>query len=251
MKNIILCEGFDDVYILGYYLFKTKTWERQKDTKISELYEFPLPKYKRQIIEVYKKEENYLAIWGVGGKDSFKSAFNFIARVNSQHPEEGIRRVFILIDRDNSEINDSLKNIENEMNEAGIDIGKLYNNQVNKFLFEIEKEKYNFEIIPMIIPFEKNGALEDILLQAIEETGDEERFIVEKACQYIDNILESRALENYLQHERQIVKSKFSATISVTNPDRSTALFNTLLMSCAWEEKEVIKRHFKMLDDLL
>lgn len=26
MRSLILCEGFDDVLILGYYLFKTQGW---------------------------------------------------------------------------------------------------------------------------------------------------------------------------------------------------------------------------------
>ena len=43
----------------------------------------------------------------------------------------------------------------------------------------------------------------------------------------------------------------FSAVISVTNPDRSTATFNTLLMSHSWEEKEEIKKHFGILNTLL
>ena len=38
-RSIILCEGFDEVYILGYYLFKTNGWKRiAKNKKFSEYY---------------------------------------------------------------------------------------------------------------------------------------------------------------------------------------------------------------------
>ena len=36
-RSIILCEGFDEVYILGYYLFKTNSWKKNKNKKFSEL----------------------------------------------------------------------------------------------------------------------------------------------------------------------------------------------------------------------
>ena len=88
MRSIILCEGFDEILIIGYYLYKTKGWLYQKDGSFSQLYSFPKLHKRNQLIEVYKKNNDLLAIWCVGGKDSFELAFKFIKKTNFNHPEK-------------------------------------------------------------------------------------------------------------------------------------------------------------------
>lgn len=251
MNNLILCEGFDDVFIIGYYLFKTEKWVYDPSGMFSDLYSFPKVNHRNQAIEVYKKGCDSLAIWCVGGKDSFDKPFNFLKKTNDNYPEKGIQQLFIFSDRDNCEIEDCLSVIQSKMNNNGMNIAKLKNNQVNVFNFEEEGENYKVNIIPVIIPFDEVGALETVLMNAIEETGEEEKFIVGEAKRYVEELCGSSQLKKYLQHSRKILKAKFSSCISITNPDRSTALFNSLLMSCPWEEREVIKRHFGILNKFL
>lgn len=251
MNSIILCEGFDDVFILGYYLFKTSGWKREKDGKVSDLYDFPKVNFRNQIIEVYRKDKDSLAIWGIGGKDSFEKPFKFLKKINELHPQEGFEQIFILSDRDSFEIEDCLKIIEARMKECGLNVGNLQNNKQNEFCYEVENEIFQLYIIPVIIPFDEAGALENILLSAIQETGEDEKYIVEEAKKYVDSLIFSGELKKYLQHDRLILKAKFSSAISITNPDRSTALFNTLLMTHPWEEKQEIVKHFKILNEVL
>lgn len=252
-RNIILCEGFDEVYILGYYLFKTASWKLNKNNKIfSEYYNFPKLDRRNQLIEIYEKNEDRLAIWSIGGKDSFSKPFEFLKNINLQHPENGISQVFILQDRDDNEIKYCLNNIEQELGKNGINIKSLKNNSLNEWKYKVEDENYTTNIIPIILPFDENGALETVLMKAIEEKGDEEKNIVSSAVKYIESfIFPERKLENYLKHNRQILKAKFSSVISITNPDRSTAVFNDLLMSHEWEKHDKIKEHFKILNELL
>lgn len=252
-KNIILCEGFDEVYLLGYYLYKTSNWERNSDSKIfSEYYTLPKVNPRNQMIEVYGKNSDSLAIWGVGGKDNFLEPFKFIKNINLNHPENGINQVFILQDRDNNKISDSLNIINKLLTECGIDVKLLENNNINKWQFEIEGDKYETSVVPIILPFDEEGAIETILMKAIEKSGKEEEFIVCEAKKYIEKFISSEfRLEKYLKHNREILKAKFSAIISVTNPDRSTGTFNTLLMSHDWEKKEYIVEHFKLINELL
>ncbi|HBN85552.1 MAG TPA: hypothetical protein DDZ89_17110, partial [Clostridiales bacterium] len=75
--------------------------------------------------------------------------------------------------------------------------------------------------------------------------------IVDEAIGYVDRLLHSGEIKKYLQHDRLVLKAKFSSVISITNPDRSTALFNTLFMSFPWEEKDEIIKHFSLLNDML
>ncbi|MSU00132.1 DUF3226 domain-containing protein [Tissierella pigra] len=251
MKSLILCEGFDDMYILGYYLHKTDEWNRKNDIKISQLYDFPKVHFRNQGIEVYERGDEILAIWCVGGKDSFEESFKFLKRINENHPEEGFEKMFILTDRDDLEIKECLKVIEYQMQKCGLIIKDLENNHCNRLEYEVENEIYKLDIMPVIIPFDQTGALENVLIEAIRCTCEEDKLIVEKAEEYVDKLAESDIIDSYLKNPRQVLKSKFSSVISITNPDRSTALFNSLLMTHPWEEKQEIVKHFKIFNEVL
>ena len=251
MRGLILCEGFDDVLILGYYLFKTQGWVYDPKGVFSKLYDLPKIDTKRQTVEVYKRGADLIGIWAVGGKDSFNEAYKFVHRVNSLNPKEGIDKIFIIADRDKGNIEECLDSLREKMNVCGLQVTNLYNHQVNQDIYEIEGEKYSVEIVPIVIPFEQTGALETVLTEGIAETGEEEQYIVECANEYIAKILDSGRLHKYLQHERLVLKAKLSAVISITNPDRSTNLFDKVLMSWEWEKKEVVKKHFAVLTECL
>ena len=251
MRSLILCEGHDEVYFLGYYLHKTSGWLYKENEQLSENYSLPKSKARNQIIEVYKKENDLVAIWSVGGKDSFTKAFKFIEMVNHRNPETGIEQVFIFLDRDDSEIKECLVAMEAEMTDCGLPVKNLENSQSNVFTFEIEDETYQLNVVPVIIPFDENGALETVLLNAIAAEDEEGRFVIQGAKAYVDNFLKSGKRDKYLQKKRLATKAEFSAAISITNPDRSTVEFNTLLMSHPWEEKEVVRRHFEIINEEL
>lgn len=254
-RSIILCEGFDEVYILGYYLFKTNSWKlisNNKNKKFSEYYSLPKVNPRNQLIEIYEKNEDRLAIWSVGGKDNFLKAFQSIKEINLNQPEYAINQVFIIQDRDNSEIESATEKIKITLKNSGIDIERLNNNALNAWNFQSEGEDYITNIIPIVLPFDEQGAIETILMKAISESSEEEKYIVDRANKYIKEFfIPEKKLNRFLTHEREKLKAKFSAVISVTNPDRSTATFNTLLMSHSWEEKEEIKKHFQILNELL
>lgn len=251
MRSIILCEGFDDVLILGYYLFKTRGWRFNPKGVFSKLYSFPKMDYKRQAVEVYERAEDRLGIWAIGGKDSFGEAYKFINRVNNFNPEEKIDKVFILTDRDQEEMDNCLIAMRNKMRACGLTVTQLVNNQINPYSYEVEDIVYNLDIIPVIVPFDKNGAIETVLMEGIAESGEEEEHIVNCANEYIEHAIASGRLHKYLQHERERIKAKLSAVISITNPDRSTNLFDKVLMSWDWETKNEVKRHFEKIAELV
>ena len=89
-----------------------------------------------------------------------------------------------------------------------------------------------------------------MLINAIAESGKEDKYVVEKAKQYIDELLASGELVEYLKHNRDRLKAKFSSVISVINPEKSTTLFNVLLMSHEWEKKKEIQKHFKLIKEI-
>lgn len=252
MNSVILCEGFDDILILGYYLHKTSKepkWNYVVENEFSEYFKLPNVS-KRQTIEIYKRNEDKVAIWGVGGKDRFNKVLHHIYKINTSFPQERFKEVILVSDRDSYEINDCLKKIENDFSNIGWDV-TLSNNISNKVTYEVEEEFYDINITPIVIPFEEIGALETVLMNAIAETDIEDNYIVGQAKEYITKIKNSGNLAKYLRHDRERLKAEFSAVISVTNPDRSTALFDALLMSHEWETKAEIKKHFGIIEELL
>ena len=252
-RSLILCEGIDDIYILGYYLFKTLNWKRNTNKRMfSNYYSFP----ESEKVEIYLKEnsENKLALWAVGGKNSFIKAFKFINDINNSHPEEGITQVFIINDRDDEEIDQCLKRIEQNLKENNINIKKLKNNIINNYEYKIEDNKYNLKVIPVVIPFEESGALETVLIDGMKKSGSEEEMIVYKANEYvkeINNSLKTEKERKFLNHKRLLLKAKFSSVISIINPEHSTAKLNEILLSFSWEEKKEVRRHFHILNEML
>lgn len=251
MNTIILCEGFDDAYILGYYLHKTNGWVRVDSPNFPENYKFPKVNKRNQGIEYYEKGHNKLAIWSVGGNESYDKAFKFIARTNAEHPDIGISNLFVLSDRDDLSIEERLSNISTTLAKYEISISRLLNNEPTVYTYSIEDESYELNIIPIVIPFDDEGALETILMNAIKESTDEDGFIVNQAYRYVEDIKQNRIVTSYLQKSRLILKAKFSSVISITNPDRSTTTFNNLLMSHDWERSKSIKMHFSAIDKYL
>lgn len=251
MNSIILCEGFDDVLILGYFIHKTSNtpkWEYNHKATISNNFKIRIDK-RNQILEMYTKENDKLAIWCVGGKDSFDFAIKTVVKFSTNFPQERFEEIIIFSDRDKDAIGTSIRKIEDIFNNYEWTVS-LENNKQNEFRYEIESEEYRVNISPVIIPFEIEGALETILMKGIAETCHEDNFVVESAKHYIKTFVESGKLTKYLQQARLKLKAEFSAVISITNPDRSTSTFNTLLLSHNWEEKAEIKRHFELVGEI-
>lgn len=75
MKRIILCEGSTDTAFLGYYMSKVFGWKyvpvNDKDLTSVGI----INRKSNESMKWYKKENDFLAICGVGGKDNFKKFF--------------------------------------------------------------------------------------------------------------------------------------------------------------------------------
>ena len=249
MNGIILCEGFDDVLLLGYYLYKSSDgikWKYENNEKISDNFDFPKINSKSEKRELYRRGGDNVALWCVGGKDNFGPALQFIHTVNTHFPESGFQKLAIVTDRDDNDIGCCLDKMHALFLQQGWSVC-LENNKENAFFYDVEGERFEITIAPIIIPFTEPGAIETIMVNAIGETGSEEHSIVNRAKEYVHSFVSSGNLTKYLQHKREIPKAILSSIISITNPDRSTAYFNELLISNDWEKKEIVKTHFGLL----
>ena len=252
MNRVILCEGYDDAVFLGYYLYKITSGKYQFNAQreeISKNLHLPKSRAKNERREIYEHDGDYVLIWAVGGKDSYEKAIKYISKISKSFPEERFVEIFIITDRDNEDIEVSLTKFSEIFKKNDIAV-ELKNNEKNTYKYTAENYSESvINIIPIVIPFEEQGAIETVLLNGLTDK-EEESIIVDEAKKYVSNIENNLKVTSYLRHDREKVKARFSAAMSVINPDHSTGTMNKILMSWDWENTEEIKKHFALLADI-
>jgi len=250
MNSVILCEGFDDLWFLGYLLHKWSggAWNHKPNEKLLGSYALPV-RARNEQYEIYRRDSDILAIWAIGGKDKFINALEEIDKINKHQRDDILENIVIVSDRDENEIDVTLSPLERKLRNLGLTI-TLVNDSKNRATYTVDGDLYEIYVSPIMIPFDENGALETILMTAISGVSDEDAYVVEQAKKYVSTVYECEKTKKYLQHIRERVKAEFSSVVSITNPTKSTASFNDLLMSHNWEENEYIKSHFRLLREI-
>ena len=102
MNKLILCEGATDAILLSYYLERTAGWKfvRQPPQGVSIR-----ATEQNEEVTWYKKNNDYLLICAVGGKDNFGKFFDD----KIQKPlvmSDAFEKIAIVADRDNREVSE-------------------------------------------------------------------------------------------------------------------------------------------------
>lgn len=124
MNKLILCEGATDAILLSYYLERTAGWKfvRQPPQGVSIR-----ATEQNEEVTWYKKNNDYLLICAVGGKDNFGKFFDD----KIQKPlvmSDAFEKIAIVADRDNREVSE----IETEASAfLKVPCGTIKNNQWN------------------------------------------------------------------------------------------------------------------------
>ena len=241
MRSIILCEGKDDLWFIAYFLHKTNGWVIDKNVKKTWPYYKIKPKDHTQDVQyIISNTCDHASIWAVGGQDRLQDAISDILHINFSYPQNMIESIVIIKDCDARKHDD----VVNEIAKWFSDTITLENHKICKYTVSISGQKVAMQIMPIVIPFDSEGAIETVLLHALEEYGEQESFIAEQASKYVYGLIASEKLSHYLKHNRQITKAEYSAAIAITNPDHSTELFKGLVMACPWEETDAIATHY-------
>ena len=248
MKTLIVCEGKDEVLLLGYLLHKTSghAWAYNPKADVSKNNLFNIRPTRSEKLEIFQKQEDLAAIWAIGGNGNFDRAIKTIIDYANAFPSECFNEIVIVADRDETQIESLVLDLKKSFDINGMSV-ELTNNIRYEHVFSIYEETFTLGITPIIIPFEKNGALETILLDGISHIGPEEALIVSSSYEYIDELLSLGVITKYLCKRRHKLKAGFSVALSVINPEHSTGLYDELLLSHAWEEHTEVMRHFAML----
>ncbi len=234
MFYVILCEGKTDSVIINQIMTKEGFTYIGSD-KLEKKFEFKLTK--RQDIDYFKKEEDTLAIWNVAGCSKIKDAIQQIEKVLKAGNK--IDSLGILLDKDNNDSNDILKDISGNF-EKSIDIqDNEWTNYNYIDEYEIEKQ---LRVIVTIVPGEKFGALETILLDAIENDGEEEKILVEKVKKFISELDKEKL--SFLNKDRKKIKAGLGVTVNIIDPERTFKDIQPVFESIKWSEYPIIQEYF-------
>ena len=242
MKSVVLCEGPDDLWFIGYYLYKVGEWK--KCDSPWKNYTIPTLDSGQKVIFL-RNGADTLAIWCVGGKDSFSKTISVLLdKIIGTYPFDPINSIVIMRDRDSESDNTILSQMKQWISSEET----LTNKVITVWRREIEGILVSVNITPLIIPFSEKGAIETVLMQSISDRDAEGAVVVDEANSYIDKLCSRGEIgTNYLTHERLILKARYASTIAVTNPGHSTSLFQDMVMACPWEESAHVKEHFDVI----
>lgn len=247
MRSIIFCEGKTDGILLSYYLGKVADWNFDK--RLTKNIGLPIRNWENEEVSVYTKREDELVIWAVGGQSNFDYAISQIIKVNRLlEKTDTYKKLIILTDRDKTEEDKiTLERIENILKAHDLSLNIKDNNYwTNCVYFNDYGEKNEMYILPIIIPFDKNGALETFILDAISEMGEEENYVVNKSKEYISAF----NLINYLNTQRLKVKGELAVTLGTLFPEKTFSPIDSMLKNINWEEYRTIQEGFRKLEEI-
>lgn len=214
MNSIILCEGRTDAILLGYYLGKVYGWSYSKKGPKDYVKTEADP---NQEINWYKKDNDYLLIYGVGGKDNFKNVIDsYVSPILQNYPQENsFKNIIIVADKDSAEMSE-IENLHTEW------LRPYANQVVNAKWLENNFEDnfgntHEIRTLSIIIPADKQGALETTLLDAISEE-EYDKIIVEKCAEFVEDV--KPVARKYIKTDRLALKAHLATVFAVLSPEK-------------------------------
>lgn len=241
MIKLILCEGVTDAYFLSYYLEKTAGWKfsnkppRNLAIKATNF---------NESVSWYKKDQDYLLICGVGGKDNFGNFF----KNKIEKPlltSNAFSRIAIVTDRDNRTNNDIIRDLTSSIEAIDLDMEDRKWKQIN-YLDDFKILNY-FELLLVIIPNEHQGALETVMLDAICEDPYDKN-IVDKASSFVKQMRIDAS--KYIKSDRLQLKAKLSVTWAIQSPEKVFSTIDELIKNVKWDTYDSLKQCFGILIDI-
>ena len=241
MNRLILCEGKTDAILLGYYLMKTDGWALERkppsglDIKAQE---------QNENVVWYKKGNEKLMICAVGGKDNFGQFFSrYIQRpIFNASNGDPFPRIALITDRDDRNIEEIERDIAEQLSPF-FDGTKNREWIINRYLdsFGMEKE---IKTLLLVIPAEHQGALENVMLDAISEDPYDQN-IVDKCTSFVAAIRPEA--NRYIATDRLQLKANLSTVWAIQSPEKAFDFIDAQIKSVQWEKYETLNQCFGML----
>lgn len=244
MKSIILCEGRTDAILLSYYLGKVYGWSYSK--KGPEDYAI-IKVDQNQEVNWYKKDNDYLLIFGVGGKDNFKKVIdNYVSQILQNYPQENsFDNIVIVADKDSAEMSE-IENLHTEWLRPYVE--QVVNSKWLEKSFEDNfGNTHEIHTLSIIIPADKQGASETTLLDAISEE-EYDKIIVEKCEEFVEDV--RIVASKYIKTDRLALKARLATVFAVLSPEKVFSQLDAVIKEVPWERSQILMDCFEALKEL-
>lgn len=242
MRSVILCEGQDDLWFLAYYLNKTQGWIPELNQTKPKLWgkaKIPCNLQKQQIIYMcHPQNNNILAVKSVAGEANLITSLQEVLERNQKLPTDPIHAVVLFRDCDDRDQGQLAQSMQAWFDDEII----LHNNEVTDYLLS---EEYDLilKVLPLVIPFDEQGAIETLLLKSIGDNGIDGAYVATHAKEYVEATQAN--VTSYLKKQREFTKAKYAAAMAIIDPTHSRDTFNQLMNATPWEESCTIHEHME------
>ncbi len=231
MTELVLVEGVSDVQLISYYLQNVYEWNYEKTNALGITV---LDKY--EYIENLSKGENQLVICGVGGNGKF-SSFVEKHRINNMIIEKDIASLMVVTDRDEDSDIKIGKRINKVLEKITIQSGKWTSNEMT----DLFGQKKTVNTFLLIIPAGEYGALERVIIKALEDIP-EEKELIKYVIGFIDNLKGEIVPE--LKQTNKSSKATVGTFFSVRHPQNAMRSFGTFVSKIDWSKSDSLKNLF-------
>lgn len=243
MNVIILCEGESDCIILSQYFRHRFNFSYSKSVKSADGVGMDCQ---------YTNADAVLTIRVVEGVGEFRKKLRDTLRENAINT--GVKGQFthiaVIADHDSDDENDrllqELNGVLGEYKLPPFQEGHwCHGNQMT----EMKERSTDLEILFLSIPLETSGALETMLLSALEKTAPG-RYLAKESRQFVDALIQNRKEQSmpYLSSRGDQVKAPLAVFYAVAVPRRIYASQQEILDMVDWSAFTEIQRTLQAFD---
>ena len=231
MTELVLVEGVSDVQLISYYLQNVYGWKYERENILGIE---PLDEHEH--IESLSKSGNQVVLCGVGGNGKF-AHFVEQHRVNHIIVEKDISSLMVVADRDET----SDATIKNQINEVLEQISVESNCWKENVIQDSFGQAKSIDTYLLIIPADKKGALERVIIDALNDIP-EETALMGEVEQFI-NALKAGLVPD-LNQINNANKATVGTFFSVRYPKKAMRTFGVFISKIDWSKSASLNQLF-------
>ena len=231
MTELILVEGVSDVQLISYYLQNVYGWKHERENILGIE---PLDEHEH--IESLSKNGNQVVLCGVGGNGKF-AHFVEQHRINYIVVEKEISSLVVVTDRDKA----SDAKIKNQINAALDQISVESDYWKENAIQDSFGQAKNIYTYLLIIPANEKGALERVIIDALNDIP-EETALMGEVEQFIDAL--KAGLVPDLNQINNANKATVGTFFSVRYPKKTLRSFGVFISKIDWSKSASLNQLF-------
>ncbi len=231
MTELVLVEGVSDVQLISYYLQNVYGWKHENDNTLKMK---PLDEYEH--IESLSENGKQLILCGVGGNGKF-AYFVERHRVNDMIVEKDISSLMVVTDRDEASDANVRRVINDALDKVSVNVNQWKDNVIKDSFGQTK----NIDTYLLIIPANEKGALERVIINALNDIP-EEIALIQEVIQFIDFL--KGALLPELNKTSKANKATVGTFFSVRDPKNAMRSFGIFISKIDWSKSVSLNQLF-------